>query len=412
MGRVKSNVRPFYKRGNAKFSIVLLGMAYMFWFLINLNDPNKGHHAAFFGYELWSPVPFPFYLVFLPIRMWAAVWVSRVVVTLNRSSFIWAIFAFTFPIVALCAVNYLEKDQNFSAAKSKWRIFRRRINRTLAVLTGVAMVAVIISILLDYNYPHINYFRRVQTVLLVVALKIGTVTWVRRLAFGQNRNHTYWGLAACLCSSLSLIAIGFLPKIVPKALSAPRSARLTYKTIMLVLSVCLLVVDLAFLNMLRYDDWYGPEEAQRNELAYRDMGERRIRVYQGKRCGAIDIFGRRTIPCWYQFIGSFSKNGLAPVKQFDKWGYIEKNGTGKEGIHTGKPIILCEYEAAEPFDDVTGLARVKMFGSEEWEYIDRFGELLVPIGKDAASPSEAPPTLPADTILIEELPTEEEQPAL
>ncbi|MDR0799040.1 MAG: WG repeat-containing protein, partial [Dysgonamonadaceae bacterium] len=383
----KIRVSPFYMRGNAKFPVILLGMAYLMWFLISPNDPNKGHYAVLFGHAMWTPVAFPFYYVFMPIRVWASVWVSRVVVTLNRSSFGWAIFAFVCPIIALYFVNHLEKDPDYSMSKSKGRIIRKKINRGLAVFTGLVILVAAILVL-SYDFPNINYLRRVQILLSFFAIKICAFTWAKRLAFGQNRNHTYWALAACLCSSVTLIALGFLPKLPQKAPSAPHWAKKIYTSIFYLCSLALFAADLLFLSLLSYDNWYGKEFEKRNELAFRYMGEERIRVYEGKKCGAINMWGKNVIPCYYQSIGSFSDNGLAPLKQYNKWGYIDKKG---------KIIIPCEFEDAEPFDKTSGLARVKLFGADEWEPIDKSGNLLTPIEKQSPPP-DAEQSTPPDTL--------------
>jgi hypothetical protein len=295
----------------------------------------------------------------------------------------------------------LQKDSNYSISKSKGRIIRKRINRALAVLTGVAILVAVILVIGGYDFPNINYLRRVQILLSVLTIKLGAITWAKRLSFGQNRDHTYWGLAACLCSSVTLIVLGFLPKLPQKAPSAPRWQKTTYTTIFYFLVVVLFAADVVFLGLLRYDNWWGKEIERRNELAFRTMGENRIRVYDGKKCGAIDIWGRNMIPCKYQFIGDFSENGLAHVKFYDKWGYIDKKGN---------EIIPFEFEDAEPFDETSGLARVKLVGSDEWEPIDKSGQLLTPIEKPSAPPDEEQ-ALP-DTLLDEEQPAEEEQSTL
>jgi hypothetical protein len=214
-------------------------------------------------------------------------------------------------------------------------------------------------------------------------------------------------LAACLCSSVTLIVLGFLPKLPQKAPSAPRWQKTIYTTIFYFLAVMLFAADVVFLGLLRYDNWWGKDIDQRNELAFRDMGEKRIRVYDGKKCGAIDIWGKTVIKCRYQFIGDFSEEGLAHVKSYDKFGFIDRRG---------KIIIPSEFADAEPFNAASSLARVKLFGSDEWAFIDKVGNLLVPLTeKHPALPDElSDEEQPTDEVQSgdEEQPVDEEQPAL
>lgn len=65
----------------------------------------------------------------------------------------------------------------------------------------------------------------------------------------------------------------------------------------------------------------------------------------------------------YEAAKDFSE-GLAPVMEAEKWGFIDKQG---------RMVIEPKFDGAEPFSD--GMARVKM--GDAWGYIDRTGALVI-----------------------------------
>ncbi|MBD0371962.1 MAG: WG repeat-containing protein [Pyrinomonadaceae bacterium] len=65
----------------------------------------------------------------------------------------------------------------------------------------------------------------------------------------------------------------------------------------------------------------------------------------------------------YEAVKDFSE-GLAPVLEGDKWGFIDKKGS---------MVIEPKFDGAEPFSD--GMARVKL--GDSWGYIDRTGALVI-----------------------------------
>ncbi|GIO12174.1 hypothetical protein J19TS2_17290 [Cohnella xylanilytica] len=79
--------------------------------------------------------------------------------------------------------------------------------------------------------------------------------------------------------------------------------------------------------------------------------------------GFIDKTGKIVIQAKYEQILAFSE-GLAPVKQNDKWGFINKQG---------KFIIKPQYHDALPFSE--GLAAV--YGNGGWGFIDKNGKEVV-----------------------------------
>lgn len=82
-----------------------------------------------------------------------------------------------------------------------------------------------------------------------------------------------------------------------------------------------------------------------------------------KMFGFIDANGKEVISATYQGVGYFS-NGLAWAKNTDGTvGYIDK---------TGKMAIDAKFLAAKEFDNVVGVARVKL--GEEWMYVRKNGE--------------------------------------
>lgn len=122
-------------------------------------------------------------------------------------------------------------------------------------------------------------------------------------------------------------------------------------------------------------------------------------VKQNDRWGYIDKAGKLVIPCEYEGVyGNYSpyafSNGLAPVRRYGEWGYVDKTGnyydfvgdfseglavvrSGKLGyIDTlGKQVIPCRFNGAAPFSE--GLAAVKLNG--KWGYIDREGKEVIPL---------------------------------
>jgi hypothetical protein len=82
-----------------------------------------------------------------------------------------------------------------------------------------------------------------------------------------------------------------------------------------------------------------------------------------KMFGFIDANGKEVIAATFQGVGYFS-NGLAWAKNTDGTvGYIDK---------TGKMAIDAKFLAAKEFDNVVGVARVKL--GEEWMYVRKNGE--------------------------------------
>jgi hypothetical protein len=62
----------------------------------------------------------------------------------------------------------------------------------------------------------------------------------------------------------------------------------------------------------------------------------------------------------------FFSNGLAPVGKDDKWGFIDRSGN---------IVVPIQWDGAQPFSDV--LAPVRKDG--KWGFIDRSGNIVVPI---------------------------------
>jgi hypothetical protein len=82
--------------------------------------------------------------------------------------------------------------------------------------------------------------------------------------------------------------------------------------------------------------------------------------------------GNIVIDCQYDIIGSFSEEGLAPVKLNGKWGYIDMSNT---------LVIPFLYEDAQRFWE--GLAKVQLKG--QWGYIDANGKVVIPFRYGIAS---------------------------
>lgn len=70
------------------------------------------------------------------------------------------------------------------------------------------------------------------------------------------------------------------------------------------------------------------------------------------------------IPYAYEEAWYF-REGLAPVRQGNQWGYIDSSG---------RWVIPCQFDSAELFSE--GKAPVK-FGNE-WGYINRLGQPVFP----------------------------------
>ena len=86
------------------------------------------------------------------------------------------------------------------------------------------------------------------------------------------------------------------------------------------------------------------------------------------RSQCIDTTGQVVFSTTYGIWASFSQEGLAIAHDDDngKWGYIDK---------TGQVVLPIEYDAAFPFSD--GLAAVQING--EWGYIDTTGQVVIPL---------------------------------
>lgn len=80
---------------------------------------------------------------------------------------------------------------------------------------------------------------------------------------------------------------------------------------------------------------------------------------------AIDKTGKKLFDCKYY--GRFFKNGFCLVFDFNKYGFINRDG---------KLIILCEYENADVFFE--GRARVQKDVSGKWGFIDIDGNEIIP----------------------------------
>jgi hypothetical protein len=73
--------------------------------------------------------------------------------------------------------------------------------------------------------------------------------------------------------------------------------------------------------------------------------------------------GQEIIPCDYDYIGEFS-NGLVPVMRNGKYGYVK--------MKTGQEIIPCDYDYIGEF--FNGLVSVKL--NEKSFYIDKTGKCI------------------------------------
>ena len=90
-----------------------------------------------------------------------------------------------------------------------------------------------------------------------------------------------------------------------------------------------------------------------------------IAVNTGNRVGYFtDSKGNIIIDKQFDGVSSFS-NGLAKVKQNDKWGYVNTKG---------EIVIPCVYDDANYFFE--GLAKVKQNG--KWMIIDSNGQVIIP----------------------------------
>ena len=84
-----------------------------------------------------------------------------------------------------------------------------------------------------------------------------------------------------------------------------------------------------------------------------------------KMFGFIDVSGKEVIAATYKAVGYFS-NGLAWAKNMDGTvGFIDKSG---------KMIVEAKFLAAKEFDNVAGVARVKL--TEQWVFVKKNGEII------------------------------------
>jgi hypothetical protein len=82
--------------------------------------------------------------------------------------------------------------------------------------------------------------------------------------------------------------------------------------------------------------------------------------------GYINEAGKIVIPPQFKDAETFEPNGLARVKQNNKWGWINE---------AGEMVIPVQFEEANPFAS-NGLARVKQY--DEYGYINEAGEMVIP----------------------------------
>ena len=94
-----------------------------------------------------------------------------------------------------------------------------------------------------------------------------------------------------------------------------------------------------------------------------DFKEGLARVKQDNKWGFVDKSGRLVVPCIYDFCDDF-EDGLARVKQSDKWGFIDK---------TGKEEIPCKFELCHEFRE--GFANIKL--NEKWGFVDKTGRITI-----------------------------------
>ena len=80
----------------------------------------------------------------------------------------------------------------------------------------------------------------------------------------------------------------------------------------------------------------------------------------------MDEQGNMAIPCVYDNAGRFGKNGLAPVRQGDRWGYINKRG---------ELAIPAQYDMAYSSGEEE-IARVEL--NDRYSYIDKENSVIIP----------------------------------
>ena len=84
-------------------------------------------------------------------------------------------------------------------------------------------------------------------------------------------------------------------------------------------------------------------------------------------CGYINASGKEVIPLKFQDLPGDFEQGIAPVKQKGRWGFIDKNG---------KVVILFQYVKADSFSE--GLAAVVTADTNKYGYINTKGEIVIP----------------------------------
>lgn len=89
---------------------------------------------------------------------------------------------------------------------------------------------------------------------------------------------------------------------------------------------------------------------------------------QNKKIGLRYITSKKVVvPCKYDFIGSYSKNKMAPFKRNRMWGYLNDKGI---------EIIAPKFQEAKSFSSTEGLAPVKSNG--KWGFINKLGIVKIP----------------------------------
>jgi hypothetical protein len=103
------------------------------------------------------------------------------------------------------------------------------------------------------------------------------------------------------------------------------------------------------------------------------IGESRIVFYDMKagKGGMIDTKGNVIVPAMYDGCNGFADNGLCPVRQDKKWGYMDKNGTMK---------LTPTFVDAAPFYE--GNAWVLRTEESNYELIGTDGNTVLTLGED------------------------------
>ena len=85
--------------------------------------------------------------------------------------------------------------------------------------------------------------------------------------------------------------------------------------------------------------------------------------------GGIDKYGNEVIPIVYDWVSNFGSDNLAVVRKSDKYGIIDKNG---------KLLIPCIYKDAQIPDGLIpdGLIPVKQ--NNKWGFINASGNVVIP----------------------------------